>query len=111
MPRQVRAVPVNVLDRICKLMMWSERLSKLMDARTIFIPKKSHEDGPAYFRPITISTAPTVIFYSILAKRMDSAVEFSEEQRAFKAGIDGCGGNTVFLDSILRCNELYSLLH
>ena len=73
-----------------------------MDARTIFIPKKPDAVDPADFRPITISSALARLFHRILAKKIDSAVEFSEEQRAFRAGIDGCGDNTVLLDSILR---------
>ena len=72
-----------------------------MDARTIFIPKKPDAVDSADFRPITISSALTRLFHRILAERVDSAVEFSEEQRACRAGIDGCGDKTVVLDSIL----------
>ena len=57
---------------------------------------------PADFRPIAISSALVRLFHRILDKRIDSAVEFSEEQRAFRAGIDGCGDNTALLDTILR---------
>ena len=103
-PRQLRAVSVNVLVKVFNLMMSCERLPKhIMDARAMFIPKKPDAVDPSDFRPITnIFSALSTLFHRILAKRIDSAVEFSEEQRAFRAGIDGCGDITVLLDSILR---------
>ena len=77
-------------------MMWCERLPKhLMVARTIFIPKKPDAVDPADFRPITISSALVRLFHCILAKRIDSAMEFSEE--ACRAGIDSCGDNMFSL--------------
>ena len=76
-----------------------------MDARTIFIPKKPDTVDPANFRPTMISSALVRLFHGILTKRIGSAVELSEKQRAFTAGIDSCGDNNVLLDSILcsRC--------
>ena len=57
-PRQLRAVPLNVLIRVLNLMMLCERLPKhLLDVRTIFIPNKPDAVDPADFRPITISSA------------------------------------------------------
>ena len=92
MPRYLRAVPVNVLVRVLNLMMWCESLVKyLIDARTVFLPKNDNAMDPADFRPITISSALARLFHRILAKRIDSAVEFREEQRVFSPGIDGCG--------------------
>ena len=50
----------------------------LMDAKTIFIQKKSHATGSADFQPNTIASALARVFHRILAKRIDSAVEFNE---------------------------------
>ena len=83
--------------------MWCERFPKhLMNARTIFIPKKPDAVDLADSRPITISSTLARLFHRILVERIDSAVEFSEGQGVFRAGIDGCGDNTILLDSIIR---------
>ena len=39
--------------------------------------------------------------HHILAKRIGSAVKFSEEHSVFRAFIDGCGKNTILFHSIL----------
>ena len=102
MPRKLRAaVPVNVLVRILNSVIWCERLpNHLTDARTIFILKKLDCENPADSRPLTIFSTLAILFHLILSKRIGSAVEFKEEQRAFKAAIDGCVDNTVLLDTM-----------
>ena len=98
----MRAVPVNVLVKILSSIIWCERLTNhLMDARTIFILKNLDAVDPADSRPTTISSTLARLCYLILVKRIGSAVEFKEEQREFRATIDGCGDNTVLFDTML----------
>ena len=59
-----------------------------MDARTIFTLKKLDAVDPADSRLITIFSALARLFHLILVKRIGSAVELKEKQRAFRAAID-----------------------
>ena len=72
-----------------------------MDARTIFTLKKLDAVDPADSRLITIFSALARLFHLILVKRIGIAVELKEEQRAFRAAIDGREDNTVLLDTTL----------
>ena len=69
-------------------------------SRTIFIPKKSQTSLPGEFRSISISSVFARVLHKILAQRIDA--EIDDQQRAFRAGMDGCRDNTVILDALLR---------
>ena len=49
-----------------------------------------------------MSSVLTRLVHKGLAQRIDQLIQLDEQQRAFRGGIDGCRGNTVFLDAILR---------
>ncbi|KAL7295026.1 hypothetical protein TKK_0011629 [Trichogramma kaykai] len=100
---QLRAIPLDILVRIYSLILLCERLPRDFTlARTIFIPKKSGAQDPGEFRPITVTSSLTRLFYRILAIRADSLLNLDDSQRAFRSGIDGCRDNTMLLDAILR---------
>ena len=77
MPRQMRAVSENALVRVLNLMIWCEKLpNHLMEARiearTIFINKKTRYYWPGEFRHITIFSALARLFHCIPEERIDS---------------------------------------
>uniref|UniRef100_A0ABD2XQH8 Reverse transcriptase domain-containing protein n=3 Tax=Trichogramma kaykai TaxID=54128 RepID=A0ABD2XQH8_9HYME len=101
--RQLRAIPLPVLVRILNLILLCEKLpSRLANAKTIFIPKKAGSADPSDYRPITMASTLTRLLHRILAQRVDAMVDFNDQQRAFRAGIDGCRDNIILLDIILR---------
>ena len=101
--RQFRAIPLGIIVRIFNLILWCENLPKhLAISRTIFIPKKSQASLPGEFRPISISSVFARVLYKILAQRIDANIEMDDQQRAFRAGMDGCRDNTMLLDALLR---------
>ena len=101
--RQFRAIRLGIVVRIFNLILWCENLPKhLAISRTIFIPKKSQASLPGEFRPISISSVFARVLHKILAQRIDANIEMDDQQRAFRAGMDGCRDNTVLLDALLR---------
>ena len=81
---QFRAIPLGIIVRIFKLILWCENLSKyLAISRTIFIPKKSQASLPGEFRPISISSAFARVLDKILGQRIDANIEVDDQQRAF----------------------------
>ena len=100
--RQFRAIPLGIIVRIFNLILWCENLPKhLAISRTISISKKSQASLPGEFRPISISSV-FAVFHKIIAQRIDANMEMDDQQRAFRAGMDGCRDNTVLLDALLR---------
>ena len=106
--RKLKAVPVDVLERLLNLMMWGECLStRLSESKTIFIPKNCNSSEPGDFRPITIPSIVTRLLHRILAKRLTSLVKLDPRQRGF-INSDGCSDNTAFIDVLLRsCHKNY----
>ena len=93
MARQFRAIPLGIIVRIFNLILWYENLPKdLAISRTIFIPKKSQASLSGEFRPISISPVFAKVLHKIGAK-----IEMDDQQRAFRAEMDGCRNNTVLL--------------
>ena len=101
--RQFRAIPLGIIVRILNSIVWCENLSKhLTISRTIFIPKKFQASLPGEFRPISISSVFARVLNKILAQRIDASIEMDDQQRTFRAGMDGGRDNTVLLDALLR---------
>ena len=101
--RQFRAIPLGIIVRIFNPILRCENLPKyLAISRTFFIPKKSQASLPGEFRPISISSVSARVLHKILAQRIDAKIEMDDQQRAFRAGMDGCRDNTVLLDVLLR---------
>ena len=101
--RQFQAIPLGVIVRIFNLIIWCENLPKhLAVSRTIFISKKSQASLLGEFRLIPISSVFAGVLHKILARRIDAKIEMVDQQRAFRAGMDGCRDNTVLLDALLR---------
>ena len=99
---QFRAISLGIIVRIFNLILWCENLFKhLAISRTTFIPKKSQASLPGEFRPIFISSVFARVLHKILAQRIDAKIEM-DDQRAFRARMDGCRDNTVLLDVLLR---------
>ena len=74
----------------------------LMDVRTICLPKKLDATDFVDFCTITISSTLARLFQRILAKRINSVVEFSKRQKnCNRASIDCCRDNIV-IDHLLR---------
>ena len=89
--RQFQAILLGIAVRIFNLILWYENLPKhLAISRTIFIPKKSQASLPGEFRPIFISSILARLRHKILAQRIDANIEMNDQQRAFRAGMDGC---------------------
>ena len=100
---QIRAIPLGIIVQIFNLILWCENLPKhLAVSRTIFIPKKSLASLPREFRPISISSVFSRVLHKILAQRVDAKIEMDDQQRTFRAGMDGCRDNTMLLDALLR---------
>ena len=90
-------------SRLCKTPVFAnKRWLTSVFSRTIFIPKKSQASLPGEFRPISISSVFARVLHKILAQRIDAKIEMDDQQRAFRAGMDGCRDNTVLLDALLR---------
>ena len=101
--RHFRAISLGIIARIFNLILWCENLPKhLAISRTIFIPKKSQASLPGEFIPISISSVFARVLHKILAQRIDANIEMDDQQRAFRAGMDGCRDNTVLFDALLR---------
>ena len=101
--RQFRAIPLRIIVLIFNLILWCENLPKyLAISRTIFIPKISQASLPREFRSISVSSVFARVLHKILAQRIDAMIEMDDQQRVFRAGMDGCRDNTVLLDAPLR---------
>ena len=105
--KDLARIPSAVQLCLYNLFMWCEQLPEsLLASRTIFIPKRGHEDEHDKYRPITVSSVIVRTFNRILARRLERAMPVDERQRGFRTGIDGCRDNIFQLDMILRQHHL-----
>lgn len=95
----------NILVRLFNLVLLCDRPpDRLLESRTVFIPKKDDPREPSEFRPITVSSVITRCLHKILAQRLDRNIELDNRQRAFRR-MDGCASNTYLLDLVLRSHR------
>ena len=86
--KDLARIPSAVQLCLYNLFMWCEQLPEsLMASRTIFIPKRGHEDEPDKYRPITVSSVIVRTFHRILARRLESAIPVDERQRGFRQAL------------------------
>ena len=101
--REFRAIPLGIIVRIFNLILWCVNL-----------PKLGNLQNDLHFQEISCFSAWRIqiylhllclftrVLHKILAQRIDPKIEMDDQQRAFRAGMDGCRDNTVLLDAILR---------
>ena len=96
--------PVDVLRQMNLWLVSCLMSTDLCEARTTLIPKVVGATEPSKFRPITVSSLLTRLYYRIVAKRIEALCPCSERQKAFRRS-DGIAEN-VFL-----CGPAYPQSH
>lgn len=88
-PRSIRAIFYNVV------MYHGVVLPRVAKARTVFIPKVRYPSKPEEYRPISIASVVGRQLHRIFANRLTAVLRNSDEQVAFRRGIDGTSRNLV----------------
>ncbi|KAG8177084.1 hypothetical protein JTE90_015736 [Oedothorax gibbosus] len=100
--KDLRRLPPFVLTKLLNALLYTGLLPpRLTVSRTIFFPKNDQASNPGDFRPISMSSIISRLFHKILASRLSSRVNISDEQRAFKP-TDGASQNIFLLDLVLN---------
>ncbi|KAG8175581.1 hypothetical protein JTE90_018874 [Oedothorax gibbosus] len=82
--RHLSGLPHFLMPKLLNLFLFLGRLpTRLLESRTIFIPKTTVAAEPGQFRPISMTSTITRIFHMVLAARLSKLLKLSEEQRAF----------------------------
>src|SRR5690606_7011987 len=97
----IRAIPIKILEMLFNLIGYIGKMPKsLLQARTIFIPKKSVPSSPGDYRPITLAPLLVRIFHRMLASRTQAEVTHHIRQKGFIQA-DGIAENSVLLHCLL----------
>lgn len=98
--RHLRSVPIAILTCLMNVLYLSRVPNQLRPARLAFIPKTDGASSPDLFRPIAVGSYVQRVLNKVLAKRMQSSVEISGVQRAFRP-FDGTFENLAIADTLV----------
>ena len=94
-------IPLNALTVAFNLWLLAGKVpTRFSHNRTVFIPKVRQPTEAKDFRPITIGSHVSRLFYRILALRINRFCPVDEVQKAFRP-VDGCNENVALLDCVI----------
>lgn len=101
-PTRWRVIPSEWKMLFYNIILYGQELPKeLIEARTVFIPKRDDPRLPGDFRPISVTSVALRQFHTIMARRLQHAFAHDERQRAFQQRVDGSAENALLLNAIL----------